>query len=1016
MPFLSPGATTGGGCRRLALRGLALAVPLGLILLVFGIREMRTSRIQAWYFSRLVADVGYEVEEGPSPRIVFPEAGPWDERLGYVRLPGVLARLEERGLRITEQARVTESFLEMVDRGFYPLYEEKPAGGLTLLDRRDEVIQRSLHPDRVYPSFDSIPEILWRSLIWIEDRDFLDPEYPTRNPAVEWDRLGRAVMEMGMRILGSERSVPGGSTLATQLEKFRHSPEGRTRSAGDKLRQVATASARAYLDGPETLEAQRRVVRGYLNTVPLSAQQNHGEVVGTADGLWAWYGTPFDEANRLLHGRSVEPDELDRRGEVYREALSLLIAHRRPSYYLAQPEGRRELQELTDQHLGLLREAGVVGPRLADAAARARIEPLRRAPDRPPISFVERKAANRLRSHLLSLLELPSLYDLDRIDATVHATIDMTWQEEAARLFASLADPAFVRTEGFAADRMLDRGDPGRVLYAFTLLETTPTGNVIRVQADNYEGPLSLTEGGRLELGSTAKLRTLVTYLEVVSELHDRLSHLSSDSLRAVPVVERDRLTRWAVDWLLRNPGRDLRAMLDAAMARTYSASPGERFATGGGVQTFSNFGSAYDNRVMTVREAFRHSVNLPSIRTMRDVVHYYMFSRASSTGNALQDPDVRQEYLARFADQEGSRFVTQFHRRYAPLTGPEIFEALVRNRNLGPQRVAWAFRAVAPDAELERFQDFLRDHTPHSVLSADAVRSIYEASDPTRWDLNDLGFLARLHPLELWVARYHLRHPQAELSDVLRESRDVRQEVYRWLFRTRRQNAQDQRIRTVLEIEAFERIHQAWRRVGYPFRNIVPSYGTAIGSSGDTPLALAELMGILVNQGIRYPVRRIERIGFAEETPFETRVVQEPVEGEQVLAPEVAAVVLEALVDVVENGTARRALGAFSDAGGVPLVLGGKTGTGDNRMQIYGAGGRLTESRVINRTATLVFFAGDRHFGVMTAYVEGPEAGSYRFTSGLPSQILRRLGASLSPLDGGPPPAPEASGEGTSG
>ena len=33
----------------------------------------------------------------------------------------------------------------------------------------------------------------------------------------------------------------GGSTLATQLEKYRHSPEGRTQSARDKLQQMASA-------------------------------------------------------------------------------------------------------------------------------------------------------------------------------------------------------------------------------------------------------------------------------------------------------------------------------------------------------------------------------------------------------------------------------------------------------------------------------------------------------------------------------------------------------------------------------------------------------------------------------------------------------------------------------------------------------------------------------------------------------------------------------------------------------
>ena len=53
----------------------------------------------------------------------------------------------------------------------------------------------------------------------------------------------------------------------------------------------------------------------------------------------------------------------------------------------------------------------------------------------------------------------------------------------------------------------------------------------------------------------------------------------------------------------------------------------------------------------------------------------------------------------------------------------------------------------------------------------------------------------------------------------------------------------------------------------------------------------------------------------------------------------------------------------------------------------------------VINRTASFVFFIGDRHFGAVTAYVSGPEAARYRFTSSLPTQLLKDLGPTLLPL-----------------
>ena len=202
-----------------------------------------------------------------------------------------------------------------------------------------------------------------------------------------------------------------------------------------------------------------------------------------------------------------------------------------------------------------------------------------------------------------------------------------------------------------------------------------------------------------------------------------------------------------------------------------------------------------------------------------------------------------------------------------------------------------------------------------------------------------------------------------------------------------------------MLELEAFQEILVAWQRVGYPFNNIVPSFGTAIGSSGDRPVALAELVGIILNDGLRYPIVRVDALHFAEQTPFETRMVRTPRPGERVMNPVVAAVVRRAMVDVVENGTGRRARGALLERDGTPLVVGGKTGTGDNRYRVFGPRGQLIESRPVNRTSTFAFLAGNRYFGVITAYVPGQEAGEYRFTSALPAEILKRIGAALGPL-----------------
>ncbi|MBI1930011.1 penicillin-binding protein, partial [Candidatus Poribacteria bacterium] len=912
-------------------------------------------------------------------------------------LPALIEKRAEKGYEIEAQARFSPRMLQLTDRVIFPTYHEKTQAGLRILDGDERVIFETRYPERVYKTFDSIPDLIVKTLLFIENRELLDPRYPYRNPAVEWDRLAMAALQMARHVVDRNHNVPGGSTLATQMEKFRHSPEGRTSSPIDKLKQMASASLRAYLDGEETLNARYQIILDYINSVPLAALPDYGEVRGLGDGLWAWYESDFDAVNRLLADNSDQ--NLAARALAYRKALSLLLAQRRPVLYLIQ--NREALNTLTNSYLSLLAEGGVISLEMRDAALKAKPRFRRGAPALPEVSFLERKADNAIRTHLLSLLNVPRLYDLDRFDLTVKSTLDVRTQKEVTQVLRQVGAPAYANSAGLRGEHLLERGNPGGVIYSFTLYERVQNANLLRVQTDNFDQPLNINEGVKLELGSTAKLRTLVNYLDIIANLHGRYARLPRAQLRNVSVHKSDRLSQWVISYLSTAQDTTLTATLEAAMERRYSANPGEGFFTGGGVHTFANFNRSDNGRSMSVREAFHNSVNLVFIRLMRDIVYYYMFQGPDSTAKILEDSDDprRQEYLSRFADREGQVYMNRFYNKYQKKTPEEAMETLLQGVRPIPARFATAFRVVRPEADIKTFAVFMRSHLPDSSLPDDELQELYEKYAPNAFILADQGYIARVHPLELWLVAYLRRHPGASRSEVIKASANERQEVYKWLFSEHRKHAQDTRIKTLLEAEAFQEIENAWKRVGYPFDSLIPSYATAIGSSADRPAALAELVGIILNNGVRYPTIRAQELHFAKDTPYETIFRNDVNVGEQVLPPEVAATVKRALLGVVEKGTAKRVSRAFVRSNGSAIPVGGKTGTGDNRRESYGARGRLISSQVINRTATFVFLIGDRFYGALTAYVAGPEAARYSFTSSLPVQLLKTLAPKLMPL-----------------
>ena len=778
----------------------------------------------------------FRVISGPSDTIIFPKYGPYDERLGYAGLPGFIRSLEDHHFAIARQARWSPSLENFVKEDGYAIYHEKERTGLELFDRDGAPLYRVRYPKQTYPDFAAIPPLVVKSLSFIEDKDLFTPDEPDRNPAVDWDRFGLAVAGRVAGVVDPGLRAGGASTLATQTEKFRHSPDGRTPGDVEKLRQMLTASARAYLDGPNTLAARRRIMTAYLNSEPLGSRPGYGEIIGVPEALWRWYGTDVANADWVLSAPATTPAALARKGEIYRQVLSLLLAGRRPAYYLVADH--QALARLTDRYLHLLADAGIVDPALRDAALTAQLHFRDGMPPPAAQIYVGNKVTGELRDRLVTMLHLPDYYALDRLDLRGWSSIDPAAQQRIGDVLGRLDDPGYDRSLGLYGRQLLGNASPEQVAWSVVLYERGANCNFVRVRADSLNEPFDLNSGAKLQLGSTAKLRTLITYLDIVDALHGRFAALPRSRLLAtVATAQDDPITRWAAGWMMAAKDRGLPAMLHAAMQRTYSASPATYF-TGGGMQSFANFAKWENHETPTVAAAFADSINNAFIRLMRDIVRYDIAQDGTQVSELLNDRDdpARMAYLRRFADQEGREYLDRFWHDYRGRTPREALALLASRTRPDQRRLAVVFRSVHPDATRAALGAFLARHLPKAAIDDDALWDLYRDSSPRRMSLRDRGYIAGVHPLELWLVRYLQDHPNATRAEAMSASAGVRQEVYRWLFDSRSPYQQNLRIRILLEQDAFDQILQDWRRQGYPFGRLVASDGTALGSSGDRP------------------------------------------------------------------------------------------------------------------------------------------------------------------------------------
>ncbi|MGL4754112.1 MAG: hypothetical protein ACRCXB_17215, partial [Aeromonadaceae bacterium] len=62
--------------------------------------EMRTSWLQAHLLTPYSRQLTWQLDAGPSPRMHYPAAGPYDLRMGYASLGGFIERMQQRGFAV----------------------------------------------------------------------------------------------------------------------------------------------------------------------------------------------------------------------------------------------------------------------------------------------------------------------------------------------------------------------------------------------------------------------------------------------------------------------------------------------------------------------------------------------------------------------------------------------------------------------------------------------------------------------------------------------------------------------------------------------------------------------------------------------------------------------------------------------------------------------------------------------------------------------------------------------------
>ncbi|TXD37859.1 hypothetical protein FRC98_09280 [Lujinxingia vulgaris] len=900
-------------------------------------QEVRTSALQSAMgvsLARQAVPV-YRVQAGATPPSIEAPDGPWDRARGYANHREMVAHLQERGFEVVAAAHAPTSapggaFSDQI----YPIFALEPQAGLTLTDRAGRTLERWSYPEVVWKT---PPRLAMDAARLLENRALSERAHPYTNPAVDWTRLGVATVSQVRARLGSDAPAIGGSTLAVQMEKFRHSPDGRTSGTREKARQTLTAWLRTYHQGRAADAWAEQIVVDWLNSVPLGHRPGYGPVQGVFEGMWAWFGRPPEEVAQGLNRQRSDAQ----RAQLEREMLALIIAQQRPARYL--PGGLDALERRVDALVNTLVDEGKVTREWGHVIA-SRSLSVKKAPSKRPVKggggYLSALAARQW-----GALSGEERAVMRQRDAQVTTTYDAALQEALRREIEAAQPPARTSVAIFA--RSAGRLEP-------------------RAIVDTEPRVVDLSTEGRVDLGSTSKLRVLVSYLSAVETIFEERA--------AGSPVASDPLSQFVTRELTADPVLPLDELLERALQRPVSADPDEVFYTGGGPHEFQNVNPEHDTRYFNVASAFVASANLPFVRLLREVVafHAHRIYGAPIEAVVAGEHPRFDELFERHLKMSAERLVRDAYFRHHHSDVSMMARQALAGLEPTDVRCARLRRAIGSAATLDA-----------SHPCADASLATDAPADVEPWDDQD--------PLELAAIAALVENPEASLTEVMLATANIRSDARDWV--AAHTTAIDTRrgVHYAVEEEVFGVLQKEWARAGYPFERLTPSLATALGSSGDRPASLALLVAAVRAGGLVPRLDSVEGVRLFEGTPYETWLRPAPTPPVRAFGPEVARAVEKLLLRVAERGTGH-ATDAPWQIGQTTWEVGGKTGTSDHVLLIRDRDGRVMERRPVARSGAWVFFAGPCLVGTVVMFEQGEDAATHHFHGGDAAELSRAV------------------------